>query len=70
MSLTLLRLIILLLDKYYNIYVHVYALMIFYSKKKKLYIYIYMTVDAKVSHLADKNVVKRIHLNAYYSTGN
>ena len=29
-----------------------------------------MTVDAKVSHLADKNVVKHLHLNAYYSTGN
>ena len=29
-----------------------------------------MTVDAKVSHLADKNVVKRLQLSAYYSTGN
>ena len=29
-----------------------------------------MTVDAKISHLANKNVVKRLHLNAYYSAGN
>ena len=41
--------------------------MVFYSY---IYTCIYMTVDAKISHLADKNVVKRLHLNAYYSTGN